>query len=199
MGDYRLNQRPFRNYHDYDECIYINIEYQILCCTLLVNQLPILSYTMDASDFSLPTASGSRLLSDSPLVLPSHSLSFSNTGPGGDDLSLSELSIADRTSSIFSKPFTLLAEPSPPEKPADTSGNGSSNAAPEETAEVDKRSRRQVDEKQREEKLRSDLFILKKLNSAFSLFHEALDESGSANKVRRAFLVSSSPLARYRR
>ncbi|KAF8345855.1 hypothetical protein F5887DRAFT_1061506 [Amanita rubescens] len=149
---------------------------------------------MDASDFSLPSASGSRLLSDSPLVLPSHSLSFSNTGPGGDDLSLSELSIADPTSSIFSKPFTLLAEPSPPEKPADTPGNGSTNAAPEQAAEVDGRSRRQVDEKQREEKLRSDLFILKKLNSAFSLFHEALDESGSANERVAAQLRQTDAL-----
>lgn len=165
---------------------------------LLVDQLPILFYTMDSSDFSLPTPSGSRLLSDSSLVLPSHSSSFSNTGPGGDDLSLSELSIADRTS-LFSKPFTLLAEPSPPEKPADTPGNGSSDVEPEQAADVNGRSRRQVDEKQREEKLRSDLFILKKLNSAFSLFHEALDESGSANEVRRAFFVSSSPSVRHHR
>lgn len=137
----------------------------------------------DDSDFSLPTASSSRLLSDSPLVLPSHP-SFSNTGPGGDDLSLSELSIiADRPSSLFSKPFTLLAGPSTPEKPTN---DGDSHALPEQAAEVDDRTRRQMLEKQREEKLQSDLFILKKLNSAFALFHEALDESGSANEVRRA-------------
>ena len=141
---------------------------------------------MDDSDFSLPTASGSRLLSDSPLILPSHP-SFSNTGPCGDDLSLSELSIADRPSSLFSKPFTLLAGPSTSENPTndgDTSGCGESHALPEQAAEVDDRTKRKVLEKQREEKIQSDLFILKKLNSAFALFHEALDESGSANEVR---------------
>lgn len=138
---------------------------------------------MDDSDFSLPTASGSRLLSDSPLILPSNP-SFSNTGPCGGDLSLSELSIADRPSSLFSKPFTLLAGPSTFENDGDTSGYGKSHSLPEQAAEVDDRTKRKVLEKQREEKLQSDLFILKKLNSAFALFHVALDESGSANEVR---------------
>jgi hypothetical protein len=47
----------------------------------------------DTSDITF--SSGSRLLSESPLLPSSSSLSHSQTGPGGDDLSLSELSLAD--------------------------------------------------------------------------------------------------------
>jgi len=35
----------------------------------------------------------------------------------------------------------------------------------------------------RDEKLKSDIFILKKLNASFELFHEALQDTGSANEV----------------
>ncbi|KAK2463257.1 hypothetical protein APHAL10511_004912 [Amanita phalloides] len=129
-----------------------------------------------SNDFSLPTVSGSHLLSESPLVLQSGS-SYSNTDTGTDDLSLSELSIIDGSSSLFSKPFTLLAGPTTPEKPAsdgDTAGNEALPLSPEP--------KRQLVGKQREEKLRSDLFILKKLNSTFALIREALEESGSANE-----------------
>ena len=41
----------------------------------------------------------------------------------------------------------------------------------------------------REEKLQSDLFILKKLNAAFESFNDALEETGSANEVCLQYLV----------
>ncbi|KAF8630652.1 hypothetical protein AX15_002802 [Amanita polypyramis BW_CC] len=153
---------------------------------------------MDNSDFTLSPADGSHLLSDSPLLLSSVS-SFSNTGPGGDDLSLSELSITDRPSAC-SKPFTLLAEhhtqpgPTDDNDTQDQSENEDSILLPEQTAKADDKTKRQARERQREEKLRSDLFILKKLNSAFALFHDALEESGSANERVTAQLNQTDAL-----
>ncbi|KAK0461075.1 uncharacterized protein EV420DRAFT_1530110 [Desarmillaria tabescens] len=87
----------------------------------------------DNSDLSL-LASGSQLLAEEPL---------SSAGAGGDDLSVSELSLSDRTVTTESK---------------------------------------RASDRTRENKLQSDLFILKKLNASMSLFNEALDNTGSANE-----------------
>ena len=52
-------------------------------------------FSTDTSDITF--TSGSRLLSQSPLLpSSSSSLSHAHTGPGGDDLLLSELSLADQ-------------------------------------------------------------------------------------------------------
>lgn len=138
--------------------------------------------------------SGSRLLSvDSP-TFPSGS-SRSHTGPGGDDLSTSELSISD-PDSIMNKPFSLLARYNPPQSHNDLATSTSQNesvASPEgrlteegdvgPVQEEDAEATRKKTEELRDEKLKSDLFILKKLNAAFELFEEALEETCSANEV----------------
>ncbi|KAF8910321.1 hypothetical protein CPB85DRAFT_1435253 [Mucidula mucida] len=97
---------------------------------------------MDSSDISFP-ASGSNLLSESPLL-------NSETGPDGDDLSLSELSLSDRT----------VTDDGPGQDDAEATRKASSRT--------------------REEKLQSDLFILKKLNTSLTLYNEALDSTDSA-------------------
>jgi hypothetical protein len=158
--------------------------------------------------------SGSRLLSlDSP-AFPSDS-SQSRTGPGGDDLSISELSLSD-PDSILNKPFSLLAKfnPKPPpplttttnynEDPVTpTRANSKIGPAPEvqdvreedeahggdaevedEDEDEDEEVVRQRAREKRDEKLKSDIFILKKLNAAFEQFHDSLEETNSANEVR---------------
>jgi hypothetical protein len=76
------------------------------------------------------------------------------------DLSISELSISNQTL----KPFSLLADPDP------------------ESEEPVAQSQR-LSAKAREEKLQSDIFVLRKLNASFELFNEALQDTGSANQV----------------
>lgn len=58
----------------------------------------------------------------------------------------------------------------------------------EEAEEVREEARRRA-EKIREDKLQSDIFILKKLNAAFEQFNGALDEAGSANHVRLTLII----------
>jgi hypothetical protein len=135
----------------------------------------------DSSDITFQL-SGSRLLSESPILLSS---SESDTGPGGDDLSISELSLFDRTVT-FQKPFSLLASSQPEGPSTPTRGDEDADAEEEEPnnnaekAELEKRHAAKL----HEEKLQSDIFILKKLNASFALFNEALQEAGSANQVR---------------
>ena len=140
----------------------------------------------DNSIFDIPSTSNSHLLSESLL--------YSDTGPGGDDLSLSELSIKELPSSVSSEPFSLLAKPkADPATPSGSTDHAQAEAEIEENQlspeEVDMKSKakRQADENRREEKLQSDLFILKKLNAGFATYNEALDESGSANEVYSFF------------
>jgi len=154
--------------------------------------------------------SGSRLLSlDSP-AFPSDS-SQSRTGAGGDDLSISELSLSD-PDSILNKPFSLLAKfnPKPPPLPTTTTNYNEDPVTPTRAnskigpaaevqdvrevnedeahggdgAEEDEEVVRQRAREKRDEKLKSDIVILKKLNAAFEQFHEALEETSSANEVR---------------
>ncbi|KAF9012352.1 hypothetical protein BDQ17DRAFT_1343737 [Cyathus striatus] len=124
-------------------------------------------------------ASGSRLLSES---FPRES----ENGPTGEDLSISELSLSDKHS-VFSKPFSLLAKTlqvtprnesdvvSHPARESEDDGerNGSFDNNQASTRDSSKK---------REEKLRSDMFILKKLNTSFAMFHEALESTESANE-----------------
>ena len=96
------------------------------------------------------------------------------------DLSISELSLSDQTL----KPFSLLATPDPevdPEKPEDSD------------EPVAQQSQKQS-AKAREEKLQSDIFILRKLNASFELFNEALQDTGSANQVTLRFIHNPTSL-----
>ncbi|KAG5638309.1 hypothetical protein H0H81_000727 [Sphagnurus paluster] len=134
--------------------------------------------SFDSSDISF-SASGSRLLSES-LVLQSSS---SHTGLGGDDLSISELSSAERTH-LSQKPFDHLAarESSTLEAVEDYEDDSDQEVHEEhdhgEQAEQQRRHRTKL----REEKLQSDIFILRKLNASFATFNEALQDTGSANQ-----------------
>lgn len=123
-----------------------------------------------SSDIYIP-ASASRLLSES-------SLSQSDA-----DLSLSELSISDRTAT-YQKPFSLLA-PRPPEEHAHKDNSQGEGIEEDDDNEADAEKKERTTARAREDKLRSDIFILKKLNASFASFHEALEETGSANEVRR--------------
>ena len=127
--------------------------------------------------------SGSHLLSQSsPQFYP-------NTGPGGDDLSLSELSLSDRP---FQPPFSLLARPTThePSSPAHEEGDGLSYdfegdvLGDSHQDGTDPEKAKRLAARLREEKLQSDAFILKKLNASFALFNEALSKTESANEVR---------------
>jgi hypothetical protein len=136
--------------------------------------------SLDSLDITFP-ASGSQLLSESPMLpSPSH------TGPGGDDLSISELSSSDRTLT-FQKPFSLLASPPTPAR-GEEGGEDLHIAVSEEGRKDDDSEKaeqgKRHDAKLRDEKLQSDIFILKKLNASFALFNEALQDAGSANHVR---------------
>ncbi|TBU56853.1 hypothetical protein BD310DRAFT_930654 [Dichomitus squalens] len=139
---------------------------------------------MDSFDFSnvdMP-ASGSRLLSE---PTPDISSSSSRTGHGGDDLSLSELSLSDRpqSKSARRRPFSLLAQPLSPDESAvaddeDTEEGG--GGQDETMTQEDVEKARKVAAKTREEKLQHDLFVLKKLNSAFEVYKDALRETKSS-------------------
>lgn len=152
-----------------------------------------------SSDFHL-SESGSRLLSESFLA-PSSSLP--RTGHGGDDLSLSELSIHDHEPPLPQhagrRKFSLFAQPPSPEQ-------GDESAVADDEAEEDlgavaadqtmrpedvERAQR-VAAKSREEKMQSDLYILKKLNSALEVYKDALKETKSSTEVRWTVKHSST-------
>ncbi|KAG6869118.1 hypothetical protein C0993_001683 [Termitomyces sp. T159_Od127] len=134
--------------------------------------------SLDSSDILFP-ASESQLLSQS--LLPSSS--SSRTGIG-DDLSLSELSLTDRTP-VAQKIFSLLA---PTKESFITHPNCSADDEEVDVTEETKQDKRGGEHDKRhaaklyEDKLQSDIFILKKLNASFALFDEALQDTGSANQ-----------------
>ncbi|KIL66221.1 hypothetical protein M378DRAFT_406934 [Amanita muscaria Koide BX008] len=145
----------------------------------------------DTSDFDLSSTSNSHLLSETPLYL--------NTSHGADDLSISELSITDRPLAVFGEPFSLLAKPqpqlaTPTKSTVDDDNEGEEEGSLETEEATHGATRKQTDERQREEKLRSDLFILKTLNAAFATYIEALDESASANERVAAQLAQTDAL-----
>ncbi|KAI0066161.1 hypothetical protein BV25DRAFT_1821045 [Artomyces pyxidatus] len=151
---------------------------------------------MDSIDHNF-SASGSRLMSESPLVSPfplssSASVSDSHTGPGGDDLSISELSLPRRHPPT--RPFSLLAQPT---EAAGPSHHDETEVEEEELdggdAEDDEKQRR-LAARTRDEKLQNDLFVLRKLNSAFSVYNDALKETQSGTERVAAQLEQTNAL-----
>ncbi|TFK75405.1 hypothetical protein BDN72DRAFT_516658 [Pluteus cervinus] len=154
--------------------------------------------------------SSSHLLSEDSSGLLQHDSMFSTgsrTGPGGDDLSLSELDIEDRTVTM-GQPFSLLARPLVEAKdkhkgrqqPATEEDEEFGHDVNGEYAEDDvfgdvqahddeglfeggelKESRR-LPTRTREEKLQSDLVVLRKLNASFAVYNDAMKDVGSANE-----------------
>ncbi|KAF7361863.1 Sphingosine-1-phosphate phosphatase [Mycena venus] len=116
------------------------------------------------------SSGGSRLLSESAF-LPSGSSISSYTGPGGNDLSISELSLSD-------KPET-----------AEEDDNDARLRDPEELERIKKHT-----SKLRDEKLQNDAFVLKKLNAALSSFNDALGDVGSQSERIAAQLAQTEEL-----
>lgn len=134
---------------------------------------------MFSGDFSdITFSSGSRLLSESPILPSSQSSSHSHTGPGGDDLSLSELSLSYRPTP---QPSSSLGDNIIGDSFNDDSADGQCDEV--ETPDGVEQTRRQA-AKLREEKLHRDLFILKKLNASFASFNDALKDTQTGTEVR---------------
>lgn len=136
------------------------------------------------SSADTPSFTGSSILRQSPLFRSTH------TGPGGADLSLSELYISDRSEDgTASKPFSLL-----PQRDAHgrKPGHDESEAVyPQDNDEADNddgtitnKGKKSLDEaRTREERLQHDLFLLRKLNASFSLYNDALKDTKSSTEV----------------
>lgn len=143
---------------------------------------------MDSID-PIYAPSGSRLLSESPLSAAYQS--SSHTGPGGDDLSLSELDFTRPTQP--ERPFSLFARlQTPPPQPNSNGDDNGGDAPTLEEAELgsseeDQEQRARSQARTREEKLQNDLFVLRKLNATFGVYNDALRETESATEVRPLF------------
>ncbi|KAJ7783212.1 hypothetical protein B0H16DRAFT_1447365 [Mycena metata] len=124
---------------------------------------------MSESSDLFDSSSGSRLLSETPFFASGSSLS-SLTGPGGDDLSISELSLSDKP------------EAGQPD-----------NGAPPNDAEELERLKKHTG-RLRDEKLQNDAFALKKLNAALKSFSDALGDVGSQTESVAAQLDQTEAL-----
>ncbi|OBZ67184.1 DASH complex subunit duo1 [Grifola frondosa] len=149
----------------------------------------------DLSKFSLPH-SGSRLLSEPSLQISSSN--SSRTGPGGDNLSLSELSLSQRPQQhgvTRRRPFSLLAQPSPSDESiADEDDDPDEDGLERTMTQEDVEKADKLATKTREEKLQHDLFILKKLNTAFEVYKDALRETKSSTQRVAAQLEHTNAL-----
>lgn len=157
-----------------------------------------MSYSfLNSPDINVP--SGQSILGlESPNLPSETSSSFANQD---GDLDLSDLATPNQPSM---KPFSLLARAeadlSTPTR-GKTSATGenithdaSEEAQAEEGNEDDSAEAKRIQAaKLREEKLQSDLFILKKLNASFELFNEALHDTGSANEVSPRLSAHNCP------
>ncbi|KAK7692763.1 hypothetical protein QCA50_004396 [Cerrena zonata] len=129
---------------------------------------------MDSSDFShISLPSQDRLLSESLIFS-----SGSHSEPDNSNLSLSDLSLG-HDQPKDKRPFSLFARPPIDESAIadDDEQHGEMDATM--TQEDLENAKRQA-ARTREEKLQHDLFILKKLNSAFEVYKGALREAKSA-------------------
>ncbi|KAL4073891.1 hypothetical protein J3A83DRAFT_4232144 [Scleroderma citrinum] len=158
------------------------------------------------SSSSLPVDDvGSRILSESLPSAIDESVHLQDTGPGGADLSLSELSLSDKLFTRDGPRFSLLAP-----QPALSHPFSSDQSAIAEDDEYDEGTEATVDTeedaantmvldqaiaaKAREEKLQRDLFILKKLNASFAVLNDALNVAKSATEQVAEQLVQTDGL-----
>ena len=141
------------------------------------------------SNIDIP-ASGAQLLLE---PTPDISSSSSRTGHGGDDLSLSELSLGDRpqSKSAHRRPFSLLAQPQSPDESAvaDEDAEQGEGGLDETMTQEEMEKANKAAAKTREEKLQHDLFVLKKLNAAFDVYKDALRETKSSTDVSTRSLM----------
>jgi hypothetical protein len=163
---------------------------------------------MDSFDPVNLLSGDSRLLSQSPQFSfnSASSSSHSHTGPGGDDLSLSELYPDHRLPKTRTRPS--IAQALGFGAPVDQSGDLSALGALEEEdagdvgedggAEADVTVRLGGEDAEkttvgttqsREEKLQNDLFVLRQLNGAFAVYNDALRESQGGTEVKSLMLL----------
>ena len=136
---------------------------------------------MDSVDLSadltaLPTNHTTRLLSESPLIGRSNHLGLSSS-----DLSVHDLPEGGRSQSHG---VDEDRDEDEVEESLREGGDGE-----DEEAQI-RRARKAA--RTREEKLQNDLFLLKKLNGAFSLYTDALRATQSSTEVSRYFTPTSS-------
>lgn len=165
---------------------------------------------MDSFDSANILSGGSRLLSQSPQFSFESASSSTHTGPGGDDLSLSELCLDDslpkeapptrhnsktRPSIAqalgFGGPLDdqsgdlsvldALDEEEDAGAPEDEEGAEADVTVRVADEDVDKTS---IAAQSREEKMQSDLFVLRQLNGVFAVYNDALREAQSGTEVR---------------
>ncbi|KIJ49498.1 hypothetical protein M422DRAFT_27863 [Sphaerobolus stellatus SS14] len=138
------------------------------------------------SSADTPSFAGSSILRESP---PFSSAAY--TGPGGADLSLSELYISEREEdNPRSRPFSLLPlqhaqHDATEEERGDHSVFSDSGGLVEEEGDVTIVGERKSsfnEARQREERLQRDLFVLKKLNASFALYNGALKDVRSTTE-----------------
>lgn len=101
------------------------------------------------------------------------------------ELSLSELSVPGPSGRPSQQPFSLLARPSQPPEPdvaIQEETEGPAEQGEEKVETVEDQVKSAVHE--REERLRQDLFVLRKLNAGFVTYNEALAETRSSTEVR---------------
>lgn len=133
---------------------------------------------MDSIDLSadltaLPTNHTARLLSESPLTGRSNH----------PDLSSSDLlSVHDLPQGDHSRSHAAEDEHDDDEVEESLREGGDEGEDEDEEAQI-RRARKAA--RTREEKLQNDLFLLKKLNSAFSLYTDALRATQSSTEVSR--------------
>jgi hypothetical protein len=145
---------------------------------------------MSITSADTPSFADSSILRESPPFRSS-----SHTGPGGADLSLSELYVSDRSEDApLSKPFSLLPQrdgnaekPQYDEEDNDVFSGGcvqEGEADEGDATMMDKGKRSSTAARSREERLQHDLFVLKKLNTSFSLYNDALKDTRSSTEVK---------------
>ncbi|KAL5528166.1 hypothetical protein ACEPAF_7302 [Sanghuangporus sanghuang] len=135
----------------------------------------------DSYDSSVPL--DARYRSISPLA----NATYESAQPG--DLSLSDLSTNNEIPGPSRQmPFSLLARPlRPPQTPQNPQEEvedvGNETARPVEEEEEDEETRAQFAAQSREERLRQDLFVLRKINAGLAVYNEAL--SGTRTSTER--------------
>ncbi|SRR6266403_611801 len=167
---------------------------------------------MDSFDSANLLSGGSRLLSQSPQFSfdTASSSSHSHTGPGGEDLSLSELYPDNHDHERLPKTRTRpsIAQALGFGAPLDQSDDLSVLGALEEEEQEDAGEREEdaevgegneadvtvrvggedtmktgITAQSRDEKLQSDLFVLRQLNGAFAVYNDALREAQGGTEV----------------
>ncbi|KAL5507013.1 hypothetical protein ACEPAH_6469 [Sanghuangporus vaninii] len=135
----------------------------------------------DSYDSSVPL--DTRYRSVSPLA----NATYESAQPG--DLSLSDLSTNNEIPGPSRPmPFSLLARPlrppqTPQNPPEEVEDVGNETARPVEEDEEDEETRAQFAAQSREERLRQDLFVLRKINAGLAVYNEAL--SGTRTSTER--------------